>query len=151
MFFVVSTWTSPNGFSRSMGFPRNDWSKKSQNCLGYEARETGHKRVPLPPERITGTIDVSLLTHAKQTKGNTMKTIPFIDLKAQYQALREPINKQIQTVLEHGQFIMGPEVEELERRLAKFTGVKHAIACSSGTDAAIMAMMAMRSEERRVG
>jgi UDP-2-acetamido-2-deoxy-ribo-hexuluronate aminotransferase len=72
-----------------------------------------------------------------------MKTIPFIDLKAQYQALREPINKQIQTVLEHGQFIMGPEVEELERRLAKFTGVKHAIACSSGTDAAILAMMAM--------
>jgi UDP-2-acetamido-2-deoxy-ribo-hexuluronate aminotransferase len=72
-----------------------------------------------------------------------MKTIPFIDLKAQYQALREPIQKQIQTVLEHGQFILGPEVDELERRLAKFTGVKHAITCASGTDAAVMAMMAL--------
>lgn len=72
-----------------------------------------------------------------------MKTIPFIDLKAQYQALREPIQKQIQTVLEHGQFVMGPEMEELERRLAKFTGVKHAITCASGTDAAVMAMMAL--------
>lgn len=72
-----------------------------------------------------------------------MKTIPFIDLKAQYQALREPIQKQIQTVLEHGQFIMGPEVTELEKRLAEFTGVKHAIACSSGTDAAILALMAL--------
>jgi len=72
-----------------------------------------------------------------------MKTIPFIDLKAQYQALKEPINKQIQTVLEHGLFIMGPEVEELERRLAQFTGAKHAITCSSGTDASILAMMAM--------
>lgn len=72
-----------------------------------------------------------------------MKTIPFIDLKAQYQALREPIQSQIQTVLEHGQFIMGPEVLELERRLAEFTGVKHAITCSSGTDASILAMMAL--------
>jgi UDP-2-acetamido-2-deoxy-ribo-hexuluronate aminotransferase len=70
-------------------------------------------------------------------------TIPFIDLKAQYQALHEPIQKQIQTVLEHGQFIMGPEVGELENRLAAFTGAKHAIVCSSGTDAAVLAMMAL--------
>ena len=72
-----------------------------------------------------------------------MKTIPFIDLKAQYQALREPIQQQIQTVLEHGQFILGPEVTELESRLAKFTGAKHAITAASGTDAAIIAMMAL--------
>ncbi|MBX3021604.1 MAG: DegT/DnrJ/EryC1/StrS family aminotransferase [Bdellovibrionales bacterium] len=69
--------------------------------------------------------------------------MPFIDLKAQYQALREPIQNQIQKVLEHGQFIMGPEVEEIERRLSQFAGVKHTIACASGTDAAVMAMMAM--------
>lgn len=72
-----------------------------------------------------------------------MKTIPFIDLKAQYQALRGPINDRIQKVLDHGLFIMGPEVEELERGLAAFTGCKHAIACSSGTDATIMALMAL--------
>src|SRR6185312_12789038 len=72
-----------------------------------------------------------------------MKTIPFIDLKTQYQALKGQINERIQNVLEHGQFIMGPEVEECERRLSQFSGAKHAIACASGTDAAVMAMMAM--------
>lgn len=72
-----------------------------------------------------------------------MKTIPFIDLKAQYQALREPIQNQIQKVLDHGQFIMGPEVDQLERALEKFTGAKHAVVCASGTDAAVMAMMAL--------
>jgi UDP-2-acetamido-2-deoxy-ribo-hexuluronate aminotransferase len=69
--------------------------------------------------------------------------IPFIDLKAQYQALREPIQQRIQNVLEHGQFILGPEVEECERALAAFVGVRHAITCASGTDASIMAMMAL--------
>jgi UDP-2-acetamido-2-deoxy-ribo-hexuluronate aminotransferase len=73
----------------------------------------------------------------------TMKTIPFIDLKAQYQALQTQIQGQIQKVLDHGQFIMGPEVFELEAALARFTGAKHAIVCSSGTDAALMAMMAL--------
>ncbi len=71
-----------------------------------------------------------------------MKNIPFIDLKAQYQALRDPIQNRIQKVLDHGQFIMGPEVEELEKKLAEFTGCKHAIAVSSGTDAAVLALMA---------
>jgi len=69
--------------------------------------------------------------------------IPFIDLKTQYEALKEPIAKRIQTVLNHGQFIMGPEVEECEKAMAKFVGCKHAITVSSGTDAAIIAMMAM--------
>ena len=72
-----------------------------------------------------------------------MKTIPFIDLKAQYQALRGPIEQQIQTVLEHGQFILGPENTELEKRLAEFVGVRHALAVASGTDAAVIAMMAL--------
>ncbi len=72
-----------------------------------------------------------------------MKTIPFIDLKAQYQALHKPIQDQIQKVLEHGLFIMGPEVDEVEKHLARFSGAKHALTCSSGTDAAILAMMAL--------
>jgi UDP-2-acetamido-2-deoxy-ribo-hexuluronate aminotransferase len=70
-------------------------------------------------------------------------SIPFIDLKAQLEALRGPIEKRIQTVLTHCQFILGPEVDELEKALASFTGAKHAITCSSGTDAAVMAMMAL--------
>ena len=60
--------------------------------------------------------------------------IPFIDLRAQYQALKPQIQERINRVLEHGQYIMGPEVKELEDRLASYVGVKHCIAASSGTD-----------------
>jgi UDP-2-acetamido-2-deoxy-ribo-hexuluronate aminotransferase len=52
-------------------------------------------------------------------------TIPFIDLKAQYRALQPQIQARINAVLEHGQYIMGPEVQELETKLAAFTGSKH--------------------------
>lgn len=69
--------------------------------------------------------------------------IPFVDLKAQYNALKGEINARIQAVLEHGVFINGPEVVELEKRLAAFTGSKHALACSSGTDALLVPLMAM--------
>ncbi len=67
----------------------------------------------------------------------------FIDLKSQYQALREDINARIQTVLDHGQYIMGPEVTELEQRLAAFTGARHCITVSSGTEALIISLMAL--------
>jgi UDP-2-acetamido-2-deoxy-ribo-hexuluronate aminotransferase len=66
----------------------------------------------------------------------------FIDLQTQYGALKEKIDRRIQNVLNHGQFIMGPEVGELEERLADFTGSKYAISCSSGTDALLMPLMA---------
>ncbi len=71
------------------------------------------------------------------------KTIPFIDLKSQYKALELDIKKRINKVLEHGQYILGPEVEELERTLAEYVGVKHCICTSSGTDSLLMAMMAL--------
>jgi dTDP-4-amino-4,6-dideoxygalactose transaminase len=66
----------------------------------------------------------------------------FIDLFAQQQRIREKLEANIQTVLRHGQYIMGPEIKELEQRLADFVGVKHAVACASGTDALLMALMA---------
>jgi UDP-2-acetamido-2-deoxy-ribo-hexuluronate aminotransferase len=66
----------------------------------------------------------------------------FIDLKSQYRALREPINAAIQRVLDHGQYILGPEVSELERQLAAFVGVKHCITVASGTEALLIALMA---------
>ena len=69
--------------------------------------------------------------------------IPFIDLKAQYQALKPQIQERINRVLEHGQYIMGPEVAELEGKLATYVGVKHCIAASSGTDTLLIAMMAL--------
>lgn len=69
-------------------------------------------------------------------------SIQFVDLKAQYRALERDIRAAIDTVLDHGQFIMGPEVGQLETRLAEYTGARHAITCSSGTDALLMALMA---------
>jgi UDP-2-acetamido-2-deoxy-ribo-hexuluronate aminotransferase len=70
-------------------------------------------------------------------------TIPFIDLKSQYQALRPQIQSRIDAVFEHGQYIMGPEVKELEDKLAAFTGAKHCITCASGTEALLMSLMAL--------
>jgi UDP-2-acetamido-2-deoxy-ribo-hexuluronate aminotransferase len=69
--------------------------------------------------------------------------IEFTDLKTQYAALREPIAARIQKVLDHGQYIMGPEVKELEERLAAFTGAKHCITVASGTEALLISLMAI--------
>ncbi len=67
----------------------------------------------------------------------------FIDLQAQYRALKAEIDQGIQKVLDHGQFILGPEVGELEKRLAGFTGRAHCVACANGTDALQLAFMAL--------
>ncbi|MEW6218464.1 MAG: DegT/DnrJ/EryC1/StrS family aminotransferase [Thermodesulfobacteriota bacterium] len=67
----------------------------------------------------------------------------FIDLAAQQRRLRQTIEANLRAVLDHGQYIMGPEVAALERRLAEFVGVRHAIGCASGTDALLMALMAL--------
>ncbi len=70
-------------------------------------------------------------------------SIPFIDLKAQYQALKPQIQERINRVLEHGQYIMGPEVKELEDKLVAYTGAKHCITVASGTEALLMSLMAL--------
>lgn len=72
-----------------------------------------------------------------------MKTIPFIDLATQQQRIKPDLDRRMQAVLSHGQYIMGPEVGELEEKLAAYCGVSHAIAVSSGTDALLIAMMAL--------
>lgn len=70
-------------------------------------------------------------------------SIPFIDLKAQQEKIRPQIDAAIQKVLDSGQYIMGPAVEELEMNLAKYTGAKYALTCSSGTSALVLAMMVL--------
>ena len=67
----------------------------------------------------------------------------FTDLKTQYAALKSGIDARIQRVLDHGQYIMGPEVAELESQLAAFTGAKHCITVASGTEALLISMMAL--------
>lgn len=70
----------------------------------------------------------------------------FIDLKAQQDCVREQIDGNIRKVLDHGKYIMGPEVYKLEERLADYVGVKHCVGVSSGTDALLIAMMALGIE-----
>jgi UDP-2-acetamido-2-deoxy-ribo-hexuluronate aminotransferase len=72
-----------------------------------------------------------------------IEKIEFVDLKAQYAALKTSVDRRIQAVLEHGQFIMGPEVGELEGRLAAYTGAAHCISVASGTEALLIALMAL--------
>lgn len=67
----------------------------------------------------------------------------FIDLKTQYKHLKNQIDVSIQRVLEHGQYILGPEVNDLEEKLAAFVGAKHCISVANGTDALQIAQMAL--------
>lgn len=66
----------------------------------------------------------------------------FIDLKTQQERIREKIELNINKVLDHGKYIMGPEIKELEAKLAEYCGVKHAIGVASGTDALLIPLMA---------
>ena len=68
--------------------------------------------------------------------------VQFIDLKAQQSRIRAEIDTAIGAVLDHGQYIMGPEVKQFERDLQAFTGAKHALTCANGTDALTLVMMA---------
>lgn len=72
-----------------------------------------------------------------------MIAMEFIDLKAQQDRVREQIDNNIRKVLDHGSYILGPEVYELEEKLAEFVGVRYCIGVSSGTDALLIAMMAL--------
>jgi hypothetical protein len=68
--------------------------------------------------------------------------VQFIDLAAQQERIRERIEANIAAVLDHGKYIMGPEIQRLEEKLARYVGVKKAISCASGTDALLLALMA---------
>jgi UDP-2-acetamido-2-deoxy-ribo-hexuluronate aminotransferase len=69
--------------------------------------------------------------------------INFIDLKSQYKKIKSSINSRIKKVLDHGQYILGPEVEELENKLSKYVGVKYCLTVSSGTEALLISLMAL--------
>ena len=71
-----------------------------------------------------------------------MKPIAFVDLQAQQQRIREKIETRINAVLDHGQYIMGAEVQELEQALAAHAQCRHVISCSSGTDALMLGLLA---------
>jgi len=70
------------------------------------------------------------------------QTIPLIDLESQYQRIKSKVDAAVLRVLAHGTYIMGPEIQVLEKQLSEFTGAKHAISCANGTDALILGLMA---------
>jgi len=72
-----------------------------------------------------------------------MKPIEFVDLKAQQRKILPELERRMKAVLQHGRYIMGPEIQELEEKLAAYVGVKHCIAVASGTDALLVALMAL--------
>jgi dTDP-4-amino-4,6-dideoxygalactose transaminase len=72
----------------------------------------------------------------------TPSPIAFIDLKTQRLRIADKVEAALKRVLEHGAFVMGPEIIALEKQLAQWGGVKHALACASGTDALVLALMA---------
>ncbi|PPE03134.1 DegT/DnrJ/EryC1/StrS family aminotransferase [Holospora curviuscula] len=81
-----------------------------------------------------------MTTQLKQPE--MIQHMQFIDLKSQLELIRPQIDAAIKRVLDHGNFIMGPEVHALEKQLAEFCGVKHAISCANGTDALGLGLMA---------
>lgn len=100
----------------------------------------GAVRYQLISQKITTMIPYALHIAARSLEA---WVIPFIDLKSQYKVLKPKIDERIFKVLEHGQFILGPEVKECEEALGKFIGSKHAITCSNGSDAIQMVLMAL--------
>src|SRR5579862_7542480 len=72
-----------------------------------------------------------------------VRTIPFLDLKLQYQAIRNEVNAAIARVTESQQLILGAEVESLEHSIAAYSGARHAVGCASGSDALLLSLMAL--------
>ena len=70
------------------------------------------------------------------------KNMQFIDLKKQYNKIEASVQQRINAVLQHGSYILGPEIHELEEKLARYVGAKHCLTCASGTDALLLALMA---------
>jgi dTDP-4-amino-4,6-dideoxygalactose transaminase len=73
--------------------------------------------------------------------------IPFIDLKTQQKKIRSKIDERIKKVLDHGQYILGPEVKELEKQLSVFSNSKYVLCCSSGTDALLLALIGLKLKQ----
>ena len=87
--------------------------------------------------------DILLPTRGTPTGAPDDSAIRFIDLERQQAAIRPALERNIKAVLDHGRYIMGPEVATLEARLAAFCGARHAISCANGTDALVLALRAL--------
>src|SRR5688572_4711549 len=74
---------------------------------------------------------------------NEKPQVPLLDLKAQYRSISDEINRAIKAVLDSQAFILGPQVKAFEEEIAKYCNVQNAISCASGSDAILLALMAL--------
>jgi UDP-2-acetamido-2-deoxy-ribo-hexuluronate aminotransferase len=110
---------------------------KAVQRLGTDARLVSRDK------KMTKRGDYSISAAEYLSLTESKSTINFIDLKTQQDQHRPQLEKNIHQVLHHGKYIMGPEIAELEQKLADYVNVKHCISVSSGTDALLIAMMAL--------
>jgi len=87
--------------------------------------------------------EVLVDSSAKRTQAPAKPLFPFLDLKAQFRTIRSEVLGAMEAVMDSQHFILGPEVERLEKQLESFTGAKFAISCASGSDALLLALMAL--------
>src|SRR6266576_3645807 len=112
---------------------RDDDSKKSHHALA---------NLPMAVSRSSSTMSPQGYKKSTMNQQLRSQAIPFIDIAAQRQRLGKAIDAAVSRVLDHCQFINGPEVMQLEAQLAAFSGAKHVVSCASGTDALLMVLMA---------
>ncbi len=116
----------------------------AQLIRAIERFPLGHIRLLTRDERLlTEYPDQTISPDAYCKLGQPDQRLDFIDLKTQQDAIRPALEQQIHRVLHHGQYILGPEVRELEARLAAYTGARHCITVASGTEALLISLMAL--------
>lgn len=98
------------------------------------------------PTGFDGIRDMGTVKSSSVERSSTAPLMPFLDLGAQRKRLGSKMDEAISRVLDHGKFVMGPEVSELEARLSEHCGSRNVVGCSSGTDALLLALMALKVE-----
>jgi UDP-2-acetamido-2-deoxy-ribo-hexuluronate aminotransferase len=135
-------------FALMAGVPARQigWMSRFGERLDLPLRGDAETTCPHTGERYVLKNGVCALAEQAAPAGQSAGKMEFIDLKSQYQALRPQIHARMQAVLDHGNYIMGPEVQELEARLAEYTGASDCVTVASGTEALLIALMAIGIE-----
>ncbi len=125
------------------GFPPRESSLESsagRPAPRGELRTAGQRNESRPT---TTERSASRTASAAANHDPALPAVPLLDMQRQYEPLREAIRAAIDRVCESGRFILGPDCEQLEKAIAAYVGVKHGVACASGSDALLLALMAI--------